>query len=178
MIEKTADTGNLPNEDGKSYEDVLPQVNIAFLMENDQAVRIGVAREMARPRMDELKATEESGYDFNTGLPDGSGGNAQLDPWRANAFDISYEKYFGQRSGYVSVAGFYKDLESYIFRQTDPNHDSRKFARRDPRCFVQRSPRSGADDRRLHPPGERQWRLPLGPRAHGLNAFRHVVGCT
>ena len=109
--------------DGKSYEDVLTQVNFAFLMENNQAVRIGLAREMARPRMDELKATEESGYDLNTGIPSGSGGNAQLDPWRANAFDISYEKYFGQRSGYVSVAGFYKDLESYIFRQTDPNHD-------------------------------------------------------
>jgi len=115
--------GVLPNEDGKSYEDVLPQVNFAFLLENDQAVRVGVAREMARPRMDELKATEESGYDFNTGLPGGSGGNAQLDPWRANAFDISYEKYFGKRSGYVSIAGFYKDLETYIFRQTDPNHD-------------------------------------------------------
>ncbi len=113
----------LPNEDGKSYEDVLPQLNFAFLLQNDQAVRIGLAREMARPRMDELKATEESGYDFNTGLPSGSGGNAQLDPWRANAFDVSYEKYFGQRSGYVSVAGFYKDLETYIFRQTDPNHD-------------------------------------------------------
>lgn len=116
-------TGILPNEDGKSYEDILPQLNFAFLLENDQAVRVGLAREMARPRMDELKATEESGYDFNTGLPSGSGGNAQLDPWRANAFDISYEKYFGQRSGYVSVAGFYKDLETYIFRQTDPNHD-------------------------------------------------------
>ena len=115
--------GILPNEDGKSYEDVLPQVNLAFLLENDQAVRVGVAREMARPRMDELKATEESGYDFNTGLPGGSGGNAQLDPWRAWALDVSYEKYFGGRSGYVAVAGFYKDLESYIFRQTDPNHD-------------------------------------------------------
>ena len=115
--------GVVRNEDGKSYEDVLPQVNFAFLMENDQAVRVGVAREMARPRMDELKATEESGYDFNTGLPSGTGGNAQLDPWRAWALDVSYEKYFGERSGYVSVAAFYKDLETYIFRQTVPDHD-------------------------------------------------------
>ena len=96
--------------DGKSYEDVLPQLNFAFLLENDQAVRIGLAKEMARPRMDELKATEESDYDCGTGLPSGNGGNARLDPWRAYAFDISYEKYFGERSGYVSVAGFYKDL--------------------------------------------------------------------
>ena len=34
----------------------------------------------------------------------------------ANALDISIEKYFG-RAGYVSLAGFYKDLDSYIYDQ-------------------------------------------------------------
>ena len=60
--------------------------------------------------MDQLKATEESGYDSGTGVPDGTGGNPTLDPWRAYAFDVSYEKYFAERGGYVSVAGFYKDF--------------------------------------------------------------------
>ena len=46
--------------------------------------------------MDQLKATEESGYNFGTGEPSGSGGNPQLDPWRAWAFDVSYEKYFAE----------------------------------------------------------------------------------
>ena len=73
--------------------------------------------------MDQLKATEESGYNSGTGEPSGSGGNPTLDPWRAYAFDVSYEKYFADRGGYVSVAGFYKDLRSYIFNQTDPDHD-------------------------------------------------------
>ncbi len=109
--------------DGKSYTDVLPQVNFAFLLENDQTVRIGLAKEMARPRMDQLKATEESGYNFGTGEVGGSGGNARLDPWRAYAFDISYEKYFADRGGIFSVAGFYKDLRSYIYTETDPDHD-------------------------------------------------------
>ncbi len=49
-----------------------------------QAVRFGLAEEMARPRMDQLKATEESGYDAATGIPGGSGGNPRLDPWRAS----------------------------------------------------------------------------------------------
>ncbi|MBF0665342.1 MAG: TonB-dependent receptor, partial [Brevundimonas sp.] len=39
-----------------------------------------------------------------------------LRPWIANAVDLSIEKYFGRR-GYVSLAGFYKDLESYIYDQ-------------------------------------------------------------
>ena len=37
-----------PVSDGATYTDVLPQVNFAFLLENDQAVRIGLAKEMAR----------------------------------------------------------------------------------------------------------------------------------
>jgi TonB-dependent receptor len=109
--------------DGKTYTDVLPQFNIAFLLENDQAIRFGIAKELARARMDQLKATEESGYNFATGEPGGSGGNPLLDPWRAWALDVSYEKYFGERSGYVSLATFYKDLQSYIFTQTDTQHD-------------------------------------------------------
>jgi TonB-dependent receptor len=98
-------------------------MNLAFLLPNEQAIRVGLAKEMARPRMDELKATEESGYDSATGIPNGSGGNAQLDPWRAWAFDLSYERYFEDNKGYVSVAGFYKDLSTYIYKQTDANHD-------------------------------------------------------
>jgi len=109
--------------DGKSYTDILPQLNFAFLLDESQAVRIGLAEEMARPRMDQLKATEESGYDGATGIPGGSGGNPRLDPWRALAFDVSYERYFSDRGGYVSVAGFYKDLDTYIFTQTDTDHD-------------------------------------------------------
>ena len=119
----TADQAIVTTGDGKSYTDWLPQVNIAFLLPNDQAIRFGLAKELARARMDQLKATEESGYNSGTGEPSGSGGNPMLDPWRAYAFDVSYEKYFADRGGYVSVAGFYKDLRSYIFNQTDPNHD-------------------------------------------------------
>jgi iron complex outermembrane receptor protein len=45
-----------------------------------------------------------------------SGGNPKLEPWRATAFDLSYEWYIS-RASYISVAAFYKDLKSYIFNQ-------------------------------------------------------------
>jgi TonB-dependent receptor len=106
--------------DGTSYEHVLPQINLVFAMGDTQAVRVGLAKEIARARMDQLKATEESGYNFFTGEPGGSGGNPLLDPWEAWAFDISYERYFGEGEGYVAIAGFYKDLETYIYDQTVP----------------------------------------------------------
>ncbi|MBT8108083.1 MAG: TonB-dependent receptor [Gammaproteobacteria bacterium] len=104
--------------DGKSYEHVLPQINLVFAMGDNQAVRVGLAQEIARARMDQLKATIEAGYNSFTGEPGGSGGNPLLDPWEAWAFDVSYERYFGEGEGYVSVAAFYKDLETYIYDQT------------------------------------------------------------
>lgn len=112
----------VPFTDGKDYTDVLPAINLAFMLPSDQAVRVGIARELARARMDQLKASNEIGYDAATGLPGGSGGTPLLDPWRANAFDLSYEKYLGS-GAYVSAAAFYKDLKTYIFNQTDLNHD-------------------------------------------------------
>ncbi|MCM2312058.1 MAG: TonB-dependent receptor, partial [Steroidobacteraceae bacterium] len=109
--------------DGKTYTDVLPQLNFAFLLPDSMAVRVGIAEEMARARMDQLKASQEVGFNRSTGIPAGSGGNPKLDPWRATAFDLSFEKYFYENRGYVSTAVFYKDLDSYIYTQTDPNHD-------------------------------------------------------
>ena len=46
------------------------------------------------------------------------GGNPKLRPWKANTFDLSFEKYFGNKA-YVSVAAYYKDLKTYIFNAVD-----------------------------------------------------------
>ena len=101
---------------------MLPAINLAFMLPSDQAVRVGIARELARARMDQLKASNEIGFDAATGLPGGSGGTPLLDPWRADAFDLSYEKYLGS-GAYLSAAAFYKDLKTYIFNQTEADHD-------------------------------------------------------
>jgi TonB-dependent receptor len=114
-----------PFTDGKKYTDVLPAINLVFLLPEKQALRVGLARELARARMDQLKASSEQGIS-QFGVPGGSGGNPKLDPWRADAFDVSYEKYFASR-GYVSLAGFYKKLKSYIYNQNDANHDFSDF---------------------------------------------------
>jgi iron complex outermembrane receptor protein len=112
----------LPRTDGKDYSDVLPAINLAFLLPSQQAIRVGLAKELARARMDQLKASAEFGCDTATGQCGGSGGNPQLDPWRADAYDLSYEKYFGANA-YVSVAGFYKKLDSYIYNQRNAAYD-------------------------------------------------------
>ncbi len=116
----------VPYENGKTYTDYLPSMNLAFLFAHDQTLRLALARQVARPRVDQLRASLEFGVDTATGKPGASGGNPELDPWRANAFDISYEKYFGTKA-YLAAAYFYKDLRSYIYTQTNDNFDFSAF---------------------------------------------------
>ena len=113
---------------GATYTDYLPSLNLSFGLPWEQQVRFGAARQVARPRMDDMRAN--AGFGINrtplscpAGDPppcpqwSGSGGNPELQPWLADAYDVSYEKYFGGK-GYVSAAYFYKDLKTYIYDQT------------------------------------------------------------
>jgi len=115
-----------PFEAGKTYTDVLPSMNLAFQLPNEHTVRVGLAEQVARPRVDQLRSSLEFGVDTATGRPGGSGGNPLLDPWRAYAFDVSWEKYFGNRA-YVAAAFFYKDLRTYIYTQTRDDYDFSDF---------------------------------------------------
>jgi iron complex outermembrane receptor protein len=99
-------------------------MNLIFQLPYGQILRTGLARQAARPRMDDLSAG--FGYGVNLAPAGGGGprfeaggGNPTLRPWIANAFDMSYEKYFGNK-GYVAAAFFFKDLKNYIARQPVP----------------------------------------------------------
>ena len=115
-----------PFDDGKNYTDVLPSLNLAFELAADQTLRVALAKQVARPRVDQLRSSLDFGIDTATGKPGASGGNPRLDPWRANAFDLSWEKYFDSK-GYIAAAVFYKDLTSYIYTQTRDNYDFSQF---------------------------------------------------
>lgn len=78
--------------------------------------RFGAAKTLARPRIDDMRASASAGVSTTTRLWSGNGGNPLLEPWRADSVDLSLEKYFGDAS-YVAVALFYKDLESYVYNQ-------------------------------------------------------------
>lgn len=122
---------------GANYTDYLPSVNLSFSLPADQRIRVAAARQVARPRMDQMRANsnidvardlannpltgEANPIDPVTGVRTPfwtrNGGNPALDPWLADAYDISYEKYFGGNRGYVSGAYFFKDLKTYIYDQ-------------------------------------------------------------
>lgn len=113
-----------PNDGGAKYTEVLPSMNLSMRFDDKNVLRIGVARTLARARMDQLKAS----FNFSTNPSLASstnpfsaffsagGGNPALKPWIADGADVSFEHYFS-RTGYVAIAGFYKYLETYIYDQ-------------------------------------------------------------
>ena len=88
--------------------DVLPSMNLAFSLRPTTRPcawpwpgrwRVRAWTSCA-PRWSSASDTRT---DNGTSRGRASGGNPELDPWRANAFDISYEKYFGNKA-YVAAA--------------------------------------------------------------------------
>ena len=107
---------------GTTYTDVLPSLNLAGDLGSNTMVRVGAAQVLARPDMEAMRAGFGSVSVIKEGpklgTPTVSGGNPQLEPWRATALDVSVEKYFGKRS-YIAAAAFHKTLKSTIYNQTD-----------------------------------------------------------
>ncbi|MCJ8191594.1 TonB-dependent receptor [Sphingomicrobium aestuariivivum] len=115
-----------PVTDGDTYTEILPSLNISFEAEEGTFLRFGLARILARARMDQLNPG--IGFNYNPAFADntdiqlspwsGTVGNSALRPLIANTVDVAVERYFAPR-GYVSLSGFYKNLETYIYRSNE-----------------------------------------------------------
>lgn len=123
---------------GTSYSDVLPSMNLRFDLPSETVLRVAAGKQMARPNINDMRAgvgnasvvcktgaatpsgtacaKDSNGNDVPTVWTGGDSGNPGLKPWRAKAYDLSLEKYFGKRS-YVAVAGYYKQMESWVYNQ-------------------------------------------------------------
>ena len=113
-----------PASDGAKYWDVMPSMNLSFRFPNDWVIRAGLAREVQRPRMDSMRIANEYGVCRSGCAPfpviTGTAGNPELRPYRANAADLSFEKYFGTK-GYVSLQLFYKYFDTFVVEQNLTN---------------------------------------------------------
>lgn len=109
---------------GASYTDVLPSLNLVADFKNNWMARFGLATTIVRPGINDMRAGQSTPdvVQDQAGTPNAGNwtptyaGNPELKPWRAVGIDLSIEKYFGKRS-YVSLAGFRKNLLSYIQNQ-------------------------------------------------------------
>lgn len=96
-----------------AYNDWLPSVSVVLEPTDKLLIRANVARQMARPTL----ASLTPGGAFNAFNQTLNFGNPLLDPFRANSFDLGIEWYFAPES-LLSVAVFYKDIETFVTRET------------------------------------------------------------
>ncbi len=112
-------------EDGDKYTQFSPSLNLNFELTDSSVVRFSVARQIARPRMYDMRASRTFGYDpakaDSTDLSQspwsGGGGNSRIRPWVADSADLSYERYFKDSKGYFALTGFVKKLRNFIYEQ-------------------------------------------------------------
>lgn len=98
----------------RTYSDTLPSINTVFEITEDMLIRASWAEVMTRPSLADL--TPGGSVDgFNNTV---SYANPYLDPFRADAFDLSWEWYF-MDDALLSIAYFRKDIESFITSRTD-----------------------------------------------------------
>ena len=106
-----------------TYTDLVPSLNLIFEIDDLNQLRFSLARQVARQEMDDMRAS--SAYNFNESMAgstdvlfspwSGQSGNPELEPWRSNSLDLSFEHYFADNMGYWALAGYYKDLISYTY---------------------------------------------------------------
>ena len=107
-----------PVTSGDKYAHVLPSATLNFELADNLKFRIGAARTLTRPRMDQLNASYNASISNQPQGPldsifGGSGGNPELRPYVADGIDGSFEYYFGGE-GYVAVATYYKWLKDFV----------------------------------------------------------------
>ncbi|WP_303830079.1 TonB-dependent receptor [Asticcacaulis taihuensis] len=106
----------------KEYGDFLPSLNLIYDMDDNSVLRFAMSRAMARPRMEDMRASRNASVSLTTQTWSGSGGNPNLKPWIADGVDLAYERYFN-RTSYIGVAGFQKVMRNYIRNLTVSDYD-------------------------------------------------------
>jgi iron complex outermembrane recepter protein len=93
----------------KTYDDWLPSLNLRAQLTRTLVARLAASRTVNRPNLVDVAPRLTISRDANSA----SGGNPNLNPYRATQLDFSLEWYFAQQ-GALTGAIFYKKLDSYI----------------------------------------------------------------
>ena len=104
--------GAVPAARSGSNDIVLPQLVMAYEFADDQVLRLGYGKSMARPSLQDLRSSFFFG-NRDWLIPTASGGNPNLESLESDNLDIAYEWYYDEGS-YFSVNYFRKEIDNFI----------------------------------------------------------------
>ncbi len=99
---------------GQTYTDYLPSLNLSFHLTDNDQLRLAMAKVMTRPPINRLAADTSGNISGDGRYSVTSRNSPYLDPFYADQYDLSYERYFEDSNGAFVVAVFYKDIQSFI----------------------------------------------------------------
>ncbi len=105
----------LPIQATRTYDNVLPSLNLIWSLRDDFLARFSASRDLSRPNLTDLAASTSvtvSGTQFNVKT-----GNPNILPFLANAYDLSFEWYPAVGT-MVALAPFYKQVLRFTSTQT------------------------------------------------------------
>lgn len=95
----------------REYDDTLPSLNMVIEPVENFLVRFSAAQTMSRPNLGSL--TPGASVSVSGSSRTVTAGNPNLDPFRAKAYDLSFEWYY-QPEALLSVAFFKKEIDSFV----------------------------------------------------------------
>jgi iron complex outermembrane receptor protein len=95
----------------REYDDTLPSLNLVLEPHENFLIRFGASKVMSRPNLGSL--TPGATVSVSGASRTVTAGNPNLDPFRAKAYDLSFEWYFNKDS-LISVALFKKKIDSLV----------------------------------------------------------------
>jgi len=105
-----------------NYTYVLPSANFVYHISDDLQLRLGAAKAMARPSVEQLAPTSSTESVSWGEFTQVYGGNVDLKPYTAKQGDVSLEWYFTERS-IANLAVFYKRIDNQITTSWETGQD-------------------------------------------------------
>ncbi|MES2722253.1 MAG: TonB-dependent receptor, partial [Pseudomonadota bacterium] len=95
----------------REYDDTLPSINAVIEPFDNFLIRAGAAQTMSRPNLGNL--TPGASVSVSGSSRTVTAGNPTLDPFRAKAYDLSFEWYY-QPEALISIAFFKKKVDTFV----------------------------------------------------------------
>ncbi|WP_126965838.1 TonB-dependent receptor [Xanthomonas arboricola] len=107
--------GLIPVDAQQTYTDVLPSLNLRWMLSDQLQWRFAASRGISRPTFDRLNPNLSLSTGTSNGASTftGTAGNPSLEAVKADQFDTALEWYFGQGSMMYGTL-FYKKVEGFI----------------------------------------------------------------
>jgi len=99
----------LPVTEERTYTDILPSANFVYDVSDEFLVRFAAARTLTRPDFTDIAPR----VSLNPGALTGTGGSADVEPFRANQYDVSLE-WYPQDDTLFALAFYYKDILNFV----------------------------------------------------------------